>query len=60
MTKLKLASIDDDKPVKLTVTLPAALAPKFGRLCGDSREGNGQDRRAGKTHRADAGEVYRK
>ncbi len=25
MTKLKLASIDDDKPVKLTVTLPAAL-----------------------------------
>ncbi|RNJ50366.1 DUF2274 domain-containing protein [Methylocystis hirsuta] len=25
MTKLKLASIQDDKPVKLTVTLPAAL-----------------------------------
>jgi hypothetical protein len=25
MTKLKLASIDDDKPVKLTVTLPAGL-----------------------------------
>jgi hypothetical protein len=25
MTKLKLAAIDDDKPVKLTVTLPAAL-----------------------------------
>lgn len=25
MTKLKLAGIDDDKPVKLTVTLPAAL-----------------------------------
>lgn len=25
MTKLKLASIDDDKPVKLTVMLPAAL-----------------------------------
>ncbi|CCJ05562.1 DUF2274 domain-containing protein [Methylocystis sp. SC2] len=25
MTKLKLASIDDDKPAKITVTLPAAL-----------------------------------
>jgi hypothetical protein len=25
MTKLKLASIDDDKPVKLTVSLPPAL-----------------------------------
>jgi hypothetical protein len=25
MTKLKLAGIDDDKPVRLTVTLPAAL-----------------------------------
>jgi len=25
MTKLKLASIDDDKPVKLSVSLPAAL-----------------------------------
>lgn len=25
MTKLKLTGIDDDKPVKLTVTLPAAL-----------------------------------
>jgi hypothetical protein len=25
MSKLKLASIDDDKSVKLTVTLPAAL-----------------------------------
>ena len=25
MTKLKLAGIDDDKPVKLTVMLPAAL-----------------------------------
>ena len=25
MTKLKLAAIDDDKPVKLTVMLPAAL-----------------------------------
>jgi hypothetical protein len=25
MTKLKLAGIDDDKPVKLTVTLPAVL-----------------------------------
>jgi hypothetical protein len=25
MTKLKLAAIDDDKPVKLTVTLPASL-----------------------------------
>ncbi|MBG0794250.1 DUF2274 domain-containing protein [Methylocystis sp. H62] len=25
MTKLKLAEIDDDKPVKLTVTLPASL-----------------------------------
>ncbi|MGD9656666.1 MAG: DUF2274 domain-containing protein [Methylocystis sp.] len=25
MTQLKLASIQDDKPVKLTVTLPAAL-----------------------------------
>ena len=25
MTKLKLAGIDDDRPVKLTVTLPAAL-----------------------------------
>jgi hypothetical protein len=25
MTKLKLASIVDDKPVKLTITLPAAL-----------------------------------
>ncbi len=25
MTKLKLAAIDDDKPVKLTVTLPAVL-----------------------------------
>lgn len=25
MTKLKLATIDDDKPVKLTVTLPASL-----------------------------------
>ena len=25
MTKLKLASIDDDKPIKLTVTLPASL-----------------------------------
>jgi hypothetical protein len=25
MTKLKLASIDDNKPVKLTVTLPAEL-----------------------------------
>jgi hypothetical protein len=25
MTKLKLAGIDDDKPLKLTVTLPAAL-----------------------------------
>ncbi|MGD9659404.1 MAG: DUF2274 domain-containing protein [Methylocystis sp.] len=25
MTKLKLAGIDDDKPVKLTVTLPASL-----------------------------------
>ncbi len=29
MTKLKLASIDDDKPVKLTVTLPAALHRKL-------------------------------
>lgn len=25
MTKLKLAAIDDDKPVKVTVTLPAKL-----------------------------------
>ena len=25
MTKLKLAGIDDDKPVKVTVTLPATL-----------------------------------
>ena len=25
MTKLKLASINDDKPIKLTVTLPASL-----------------------------------
>ena len=25
MTKLKLAAVEDDKPVKLTVTLPAAL-----------------------------------
>ncbi len=25
MTKLKLAGIDDDRPVKLTVTLPATL-----------------------------------
>lgn len=25
MTKLKLSAIDDDKPVKLTVSLPAAL-----------------------------------
>lgn len=25
MTKLKLASIDDDKPLKLTVSLPPAL-----------------------------------
>lgn len=25
MTKLKLTSIDDEKPVRLTVTLPAAL-----------------------------------
>lgn len=25
MTKLKLASIEDEKPVKITVTLPAAL-----------------------------------
>ena len=25
MTKLKLAEIDDDKPVKLSITLPAAL-----------------------------------
>nr|WP_312029669.1 DUF2274 domain-containing protein [Methylocystis sp. H62] len=34
MTKLKLASIDDDKPVKITVTLPAALTR---RLRGDPR-----------------------
>jgi hypothetical protein len=25
MTKLKLAAMEDDKPVKLTITLPAAL-----------------------------------
>jgi hypothetical protein len=25
MTKLKLAQLEDDKPVKLTITLPAAL-----------------------------------
>jgi hypothetical protein len=25
MTKLKLAAVDDDKPVRLTVALPAAL-----------------------------------
>ncbi|WP_449579241.1 DUF2274 domain-containing protein [Paracoccus mutanolyticus] len=33
MTKLKLGPLPDDKPVKVTLELPAPLQPRSGRLC---------------------------
>jgi len=41
MTKLKLGPIADDKPVRITVELPAALHRDlidYGRLLGEGRE----------------------
>ncbi len=40
MTKLKLGPIADDKPVRITVELPAALhrdLTEYGRILGDGR-----------------------
>jgi hypothetical protein len=59
MTKLKLTSIHDDKPVRLTVSLPATLhrdLVAYAEILARIR----QDRRTGEIDRAHVGEIHRK
>ena len=59
MTKLKLGAIADDKPVKLTVELPAAVhrdLVAYAEALG--REGRAGRRRSGQAHRADDRAVH--
>lgn len=58
MTKLKLTSIHDDKPVRLTVSLPATLhrdLVAYAEILARIR----QDRRTGEIDRAHVGEIHR-
>ena len=60
MTKLKLAPVEDDKPVKLTVTLSAKLHRNLVAYVEISRKGNRKAGRGRETDRADVGEIYHK
>ena len=59
MTKLKLGSLLDDKPVKLSIELPASVhrdLVAYAEVL--ARETGAVDRRTGKADRADAGAVH--
>ena len=59
MAKLKLGAIEDDKPVKLTIELPAALHRDLVAYAQAlARETGARRRRARQAHRADAGAVH--
>ena len=58
MEKLKLSAVPDDKPVKLTVELPAAVhrdLVAYAEVLGGE---TGQRRRTGEARRPDAGTLH--
>ena len=59
MSKLKLNAIEDDKPVRLTIDLPATVHRDLARLRGGARTRHRQSRgRAREAHSADAGPLH--
>ena len=58
MTKLKLGTIEDDKPVKLTVELPAAVHRSLVAYAEAIGREGGQAPRSGQAHSPDDREVH--
>ena len=59
MTKLKLASVQDEKPVKLSVALPAALHRDLVAYAEILSRESGKPVEAVEIDRADVGEIHR-
>ena len=58
MTKLKLGTIEDDKPVKLTVELPPAVHRSLVAYRGDRPRRRAGPARSGQAHSPDDREVH--